>query len=675
MRKKFIKQTAILMAMAMTASSLHTGMAVEAHTVDYTKAVKQLGYVLQVGTTEEEVTYNQENTETTSGEDITREDETNESASGETESGKAGTGETESGETESVTDETTSEETTSPEETTPPEFIVVDNVYKIRQATGELVQYLGDKNDAGIKELTIPANVRIIEKEVFADSKYIEIVKFESGSKLVTIGDNAFNGCLALKIIQLPEGLENMGTRTFGKCLALTEFTIPSTVISGIEIFGTQNAVKKVTFAQGMITVPEYILKYAYSVQQIVLNEGLKTIGRQAFYKCKSLNNVVIPSTVTTLKASAFNGCTALTSVYLPTGLKTISTNAFKNCTGLLTLEIPKKTTSIGNNAFKGDIVIVLKVYANSKGKAYARANNIKWEFADSEIKRQAANTAIYNNYVSKIRKKDRAKFDMTPYLKNYVPQGTCIIGKYIVVSMYYKKMKKNSVIVLYNRYTGAFVKKLTLPSKDHVGAVTNVKGRLVISLNNISATDYVAVVSLSKLNNTKNGKKLKYDYKVKLSGYADFAAFDGYVFWAGRSANINTATMQGYRVKIINKKLTFTKQFSFTVPANAQGLVVKKSANSSQRTFTFAQSYGRLNNSKLLTYIAKVKKVKTLGDVKSEITLPSMLEGIALSEKGYMFMTYESGAGLYCGNPDNTSEIQINNVCQIKYSKLDKLK
>lgn len=50
------------------------------------------------------------------------------------------------------------------------------------------------------------------------------------------------------------------------------------------------------------------------------------------------------------------------------------------------------------------------------------------------------------------------------------------------------------------------------------------------------------------------------------------------------------------------------------------------------------------------------------------------MVEGIALSDKGYMFMTYESGAGLYCGDPDNTSEIQINNVCQIKYSKLNKL-
>ena len=183
-----------------------------------------------------------------------------------------------------------------------------------------------------------------------------------------------------------------------------------------------------------------------------------------------------------------------------------------------------------------------------------------------------------------------------------------------------------------------------------------------------------MAVVSLSKLNKTKNGKKIKYDYKVKLPGYADFAAFDGYVFWAGRSANISTATMQGYRVKVKKNKLTFTKKFSFTVPANVQGLVVKKAANSSKRTFTFAQSYGRLNNSKLLTYTAKVKKVTTLGASKSEITLPSMVEGIALSDKGYMFMTYESGAGLYCGDPDNTSEIQINNVCQIKYSKLNKL-
>ena len=79
------------------------------------------------------------------------------------------------------------------------------------------MEYLGNKNDVNVKELIIPAEVQIIEKEVFADSKYIETVKFAPDSKLVTLGDNAFNGCSSLKSIELPEGLQNMGTRTFGK--------------------------------------------------------------------------------------------------------------------------------------------------------------------------------------------------------------------------------------------------------------------------------------------------------------------------------------------------------------------------------------------------------------------------------------------------------------------------
>lgn len=663
MKKNLAKYTAVMMALMLTVTTINGN--VYAKDNDESATGNQSVSVVS----EEEMTGGETGTENVSSEETTLEGQTTdeESSVGE----ETSTDEETSTEEESTTEEETTEEETTTEEPTTGDYVIIDEVYKVKDEV--LIEYLGNKNDSTVKELNIPDVVKKIDKNVFLDCKYIETVKFSANSKLQELGDYAFKNCSKLSSITLPASVTKLGTRAFDKCTALKSFTIPAKVTSGTEIFGTKNSVTKVTFAKGIETIPAGILRYAYSVKTVKLYSGVKVVGKQAFYKCTALTAISLPSTVTSIKKSAFNGCTALSSVTLPSNLTSIESYAFKKCTGLASLTIYKNCTSFGTNVFSGDKDIVLKVYANSKAKAYARAHNIKWEFTEDEIKRRATNTAIYNNYTSLIKAKDKSKYKLK-YLKNYVPQGTCIIGKYIAVSMYHKTLSKKSIIALYNKSTGTYVKRIILPNKDHVGSITNVKGRLVVGLNNISTTDYVGVISYSKILKAKSGKNIKYDYRVKIPGRADFAAYDGTYFWAGHSVNSTAGKMIGYKVTVKNNILTFTQKYSYSIPKNIQGLVVQKAANSTKRTFIFAQSYGRLNNSKLLTYTVKIKTATTIGNVKTEKTLPSMLEGIAMSSKGYMYMVFESGAGLYCGNPDNTSEIQVKNVCRIKYSKISKL-
>ena len=537
---------------------------------------------------------------------------------------------------ESTTEEPTTEPPTEPpttEEPTTPDYEIIDDVYKVKNNV--LIEYLGDKKDKTITSLIIPAKITTIKANVFEKCQYIKKVTFEDGSKLSKIEKYAFKDCGALKTVSLPKGLKTIGYKAFGLCTSLEKFTIPGSVTYGNQIFGSSGTVKTVTFGSGIKTIPENILKNAGSVESVTIPSKITSIGKNAFYNCISLKKVSLPSTVTVLNASAFY-------------------NYIK---------------SIGLGAFSGDKNIVLKVYANSKGKAYARANKIKWDYTDSEKKRRAANQAIYDEYTKKINAKDKKKYKLK-YLSDYVPQGNCLIGKYLVVSMYHKSLSKRSVLVLYNKSTGKFAKTIVLPYRDHVGAVTNVKGRLVVSLNNISVYDYLAVYNYSKIKKVKHGKVLKPAYRVQVSGSADFAAFDGTYFWAGRSADTSYATMQGYKVKVKKKKLTFTRKYSYYVPANTQGLIVKKISKTNRR-FIFSQSYGRLNNSALITYTKKISKSGGLGTPKKTLTMPSMLEGITLSSGKYMYMLYESAAGLYCGNPDNTSEIQIKDVCRIKANKL----
>lgn len=588
---------------------------------------------------------------------------TEEESSGESESQET-TGEEVTTEEPSTEEPTTEEPTT--EEPTTTDYEIIDGVYKVKNEV--LIEYLGNKEDKSVTSLVIPAQIKTIQASVFEDSKYIKEVTFESKSKLTKIEKYAFRNCTALENITLPVSLKTIGYRAFGSCVSLEEFTIPGYVTYGNQIFGTKGSVTTVTFGKKMNMIPENILRNANSVTKVNLPSKVKSIGKRAFYNCTSLEKITLPHTVTVLNTSAFYNCSSMTKVTMSKNITAIGKYVFKKCIALKSLTLYKNIKSIGDGAFTGDKALTLKVYANSKGKAYARANKIKWDYTSSEKKRRAANKEIYNDYIGKINAKDKGKYRLK-YLSNYVPQGNCLIGKYLVVSMYHKHFSKRSMLVLYNKKTGAFVKNIVLPYYDHVGGVSNVKGRLVVSLNNISAKDYLAVYSYSKIKKAKHGRILKPAYKIKLPGYADFSTFDGTYFWAGRSANITYATMQGYKVKVKKKRLVFSLKKSYYIPKNSQGLVVQK-LSKTRRKFIFSQSYGRINNSELITYTKNINKSGGLGAAKKTLTMPSMLEGITLSSKQF-YMVFESGAGLYCGNPDNTSEIQIKNVCRIQAKKL----
>lgn len=561
---------------------------------------------------------------------------------------------------------TSKEETTTKKEeetTTPKDYIVIDDVYKVKK--GVLVEYLGNKKSKKVTTLTIPTEIKEIEDNVFENAKYVETIKFESGSKLKTLGKYVFRKCYGLKKITLPEGIQDLGYRTFAQCTSLKSLTIPTTVIKGNQIFGTKATIVSVKFKKGIVTIPENILRYAYTLEEVKMYSGVKIIDKRAFYKCENLKTINLPNTIESIGTSAFEGCISIKKITLPDQLEKIGWYSFKGCTSLLSVKLKKTIVSIGDEAFANNPLLTIQVYANSYGKGYVLENKLAWEYAPSEIERQNKGIQIKNALLLQISKHDVNKYKLKE-LEDYVPQGICVIKNYVVVSMYHRYFYKKSLILIYNKKTGKFIKKAYLPSIDHIGAVTNVEGRLVISLNNISATDYVAIINYSQLKKIKNGKTINYKYTVKLPGYADFAAYDGKYFWAGRSANISYASMYGYKVKIKNKKLTFTKKYSYIVPANTQGLIVEK-GKGGNRKFILSQSYGVIANSSIYTYEININKESTLGKPTNTKLIPSMVEGIVKHGR-YMYMVFESAAKKYCGDENYTTEIQMKNVVRIKY-------
>lgn len=115
---------------------------------------------------------------------------------------------------------------------------------------GDSCFYMGNTRNPKLTSITVPAAVQTIGKNAFQYQKNVITLNFENGSKLTSIGDNAFDSMTSVKSIDLPDSVRVIGNGTF---------------------YGTK--------------------------AKINLNEGLLEIGGSAF-QSGSFESLTIPSTV-----------------------------------------------------------------------------------------------------------------------------------------------------------------------------------------------------------------------------------------------------------------------------------------------------------------------------------------------------------------------------------------
>lgn len=180
----------------------------------------------------------------------------------------------------------------------------------------------------------------------------------------ISIGKQAFSGCMELAALTIPEGVISIGERAFEGCRRLATITIPSTVTTiakdafqlcdalcsyivadNQEIFSTIDGILFSANLDTLVAYPQGRTS-AYTIP-----DGVKVIGDYAFAACKYLPSVVIAETVTAIGDYAFACCTKLSALTIPEGVLTIGAGAFQ-CSGLATVSIPSTVVSIGMYAF-----------------------------------------------------------------------------------------------------------------------------------------------------------------------------------------------------------------------------------------------------------------------------------------------------------------------------------
>ncbi len=201
-----------------------------------------------------------------------------------------------------------------------------------------------------LTKIEIPASVTKIDQYAFNYCYDLTSVTFEEGSKLTTLEKCVFKDTPSLDRVELPSGLQTIGTNVFQDS-GITSVVIPESVKSiGGSAFASSN-LSSVTFVdeggKTAITFGSSVFK-ATKLTSVRIPARVTALGANMFQDCTELKSVEFATTkLTEIAAYAFSGCSSLKSISIPEGVKTIQNYAFADCTALSEVKLPDSLTTI----------------------------------------------------------------------------------------------------------------------------------------------------------------------------------------------------------------------------------------------------------------------------------------------------------------------------------------
>ena len=204
-----------------------------------------------------------------------------------------------------------------------------------------------------ITKVRIPDTITTIGWGAFAYCSMLDTVEIGENSRLKSIGSEAFYECTELTTINLPNSLETIGDSAFALSFIST-ITIPDNVTSiGTECFYDSN-LHSITFGANsrLTNINERTFLNCEYMTSITIPSSITWIWERAFDECHNLTTLTFAdgSKLEGIMNRAFRGC-GLTSLTLPEGCLCIQDSAFSQCTNLATINLPSTLEAIGEES------------------------------------------------------------------------------------------------------------------------------------------------------------------------------------------------------------------------------------------------------------------------------------------------------------------------------------
>jgi len=212
----------------------------------------------------------------------------------------------------------------------------------------EVYVYNGvDEVPMDVTHVRVEPSVTVIPERAFKDRE--ELIEVELPKGLVTIGDQAFEGCGSLTSVNIPSTVEEIRLEAFYECRKLSGVTLPEGLQRlGEWSFVSCDSLKSINIPPNLKTISQGTFLYCSSLSEVVSSEGIEVIGKDAFSKCKALESVTFPSSLRVIGNESFEGCIMLNEIHMHDAIE-IDEMAFWDC-NFTNFRIPPRVSHLNIN-------------------------------------------------------------------------------------------------------------------------------------------------------------------------------------------------------------------------------------------------------------------------------------------------------------------------------------
>ena len=206
-----------------------------------------------------------------------------------------------------------------------------------------------------------------IPNSVCMDCYYLEAVNF--GTKINSIGDQAFMNCLSLKISQIPIPV-SIGSSIFNHCPLITFFDLSNQNFNSLRSRMFYNtSISSIVLPDTIINIEDRVF-YLTPIQTINFPSALEDIGSYCFYETPITTLMLKHTVIDYIRDHAFMNCQNLETVVLSSSSVTLGESTFRNCSSLVHFSCTGNTYFIGENTFYNCTILKTALFGRSSNIA-----------------------------------------------------------------------------------------------------------------------------------------------------------------------------------------------------------------------------------------------------------------------------------------------------------------